>query len=138
MRVVSSVIICLICFASESGIAQSKPATAQSNVPNVTIYPYELITVNRFGVYPEQITRASGPFLLVIRNRSLRRAQQFNIVPLTDTAGKMLAAPGSSVASLATSATAGEDNRLLNLQPGKYQIQFVNASQLNVTLVITQ
>jgi hypothetical protein len=121
-------------WAGDSG--SPAPPAAQANMaPTI---PNELVTVNRFGVYPTEITRPKGRFALVVMNSRGTRQESFAIVRLKNGVGPNAAAApdGPPLATLSTTAARPHDLSVLNLPPGIYLVVFGKDSNFSVKLTI--
>jgi hypothetical protein len=90
--------------------------------------PGEPIVVNRFGVYPKNIIRKQGPFILMIENRLPGHTAHYSLTLDQGNGGELVGfdtAPGRFRIS-----------RLLDLKPNNYVLRFPNTDSLFVTIQI--
>ena len=124
--------------------ASTAALLAQSDQPRATtttsgtmapVIPSVVVIVNRFGVYPAEITMPTGKFVLVIRNHRGSQQETFTVLP----AGSSTTSSTTSAAALGTISTKpGQAQGMvyLNLQPGTYQVAFQNETQFSVKLTV--
>jgi hypothetical protein len=91
--------------------------------------PGEPVIVNRFGTYPQKITRGEGPFLLYIQNRLPGHADHYSVT--------LDQADAPELVGLDTTATKFDASALLNLEPGSYRVQLRERSDLSFAIQIT-
>jgi hypothetical protein len=107
--------------------AQLKPVPPPPN-GEPAILPSEVVLINRFGVYPNKITRPTGPFVLFIENRLAPHVEVFTLVSGSST---------TSLLQLTTQGNKARDHAALNPLPGTYHLRFQNNPQLTVDIEIT-
>jgi len=120
--------------SAAAGFGQLLPTAIQPH----QVVPCEPITVTRFGPHPDSITRPAGPFMIAIENHSRLLSDRFSLY-VKGTAGTTTS-DGSSVPSLFDlTAAPGRilDYKLINLQPGEYELVFSNHPKWKVSITIT-
>ncbi|SPF53596.1 exported hypothetical protein [Candidatus Sulfopaludibacter sp. SbA4] len=121
-----STYICAFLLATAlSAPGQLRPITAPAGKP--AVFPSEVLTVSRYGVYPLRINRPQGPFVLYIENRLGNHEEVFTLVR-----------DGSPTAllQLATSSSKARDHAAIDPQPGLYHLQFRNNTKFSVDIAI--
>jgi hypothetical protein len=90
--------------------------------------PGSPVVVTRFGVYPQQIIRKEGPFVLAIQNRLPGHTEHVSLTLDQNNAPELL---GLDTSSVQTHAAA-----LLDLEPNTYRVRFRENPTFSFTIVI--
>jgi hypothetical protein len=112
--------------ASPAAFGQMKTPPTQSGP---AVIPGEHVTVDRFGLTPNKLTRGQGIFVLEFENRLLHAAETYSISLDADSA--------TVFASTQTSDTVHRGSVFLNLEPGTYRVTLANHPELRLRFVIT-
>jgi hypothetical protein len=118
----------IILAASFSAYAQLQPITASASASGPVVFPNVVVTIDRFGVSPAQITRPQGPFVLFVVNRLADHEENFTLTQK----GKNLQLIGFS-----THGNAHRNYIAVNPVPGDYVIHLQKHTDLTIEITIT-
>ena len=104
---------------------ESTPAGAQTS----SSLPYEVLYISGKIIYPSQITRAAGPFLLVIKNHSRLKKLVIHIKQ---------SGAGMEVLRADLDDRNGNYDAVVNLTSGTYYVTEPGHPDLKCTLTITE
>lgn len=107
--------------------ASLEPTSTRAETP--TSLQYEVLYISGKIIYPSQITRPSGPFLLVIKSHSRLKKLVIHVKQ-----------HGAGTEVLQANLDEQNDNygAVINLDPGTYDVTEPKHPELTATLIITQ